>query len=63
MQMITRHTPQETQLVIERLENTSETLFQWFSDNQMKVNPGKFYFLCGWDGEVSLTVENKKLKQ
>ena len=27
--------------VIQKLEITSKTLFQWFSDNQMKVNPDK----------------------
>ena len=27
--------------VIQKLEITSKTLFQWFSDNQMKVNSDK----------------------
>ena len=27
--------------VIQKLEITSKTLFQWFSDNQTKVNPDK----------------------
>ena len=25
--------------VIQKLENVAKTLFQWFSDNQMKANP------------------------
>ena len=32
--------------VIQKLENTSKTHFQWFSDNQMKVNTDKCHFLC-----------------
>ena len=32
--------------VIQKLENTAKTLFQWFSDKQMKAIPGKCHFLC-----------------
>ena len=32
--------------VIQKLENTSKTHFQWFNDNQMKVNTDKCHFLC-----------------
>ena len=32
--------------VIQKLENAAKTLFQWFSDNQMKANPNKCHFLC-----------------
>ena len=28
--------------VIQKLENAAKTLFQWFSDNQMKANPDKY---------------------
>ena len=31
--------------VIQKLENAPKTLFQWFSDNQMKANPDKCHFL------------------
>ena len=53
--------------VSEKLENVSKkrTLrerFKWFSDNQMKVNPHKFNFLCSSNSEVSLTIENKKIQ-
>ena len=44
--------------VIEKLENASKVLFQWFSDNQMKANPDKCHFLCSSNTEVSLNVEN-----
>ena len=27
--------------VIQKLENAAQTLFRWFSDNQMKANPDK----------------------
>ena len=29
-----------------KLQNTSKTQFQWFSDNQMKSNPDKCNFIC-----------------
>ena len=50
-------------LGIEKLENVSKTLFQWFSDNQMKANPDKCHFLCSSNSEFTLTIENQKIKQ
>ena len=32
--------------LIVKLQNASKTLFQWFSDNQMKSNPDKCNFIC-----------------
>ena len=32
--------------VIQKLENAAKTLFQWFSDNQMKASPDKYHVLC-----------------
>ena len=32
--------------VIQKLENAAQTLFQWFSDNQMEANPDKGHYLC-----------------
>ena len=46
--------------VIQKLENAAKTLFQWFSDNQMKANPNKCHLLCSSNSEVSLTIENRK---
>ena len=48
--------------VIQKLENTSKTLCQWFSDNQRKANPGKCHFLCSSNNVLNLTIENKKLQ-
>ena len=48
--------------VIQKLENAAKTLFQWFSDNQMKANPDKCHFLCNSNSEVSLTMETQKIK-
>ena len=48
--------------VIPGLENAAKTLFQWFSDNQMKANPDKFHFLCSSNSEVSLSIENQQIK-
>ena len=49
--------------VIEKLENAAKTLFQWFSDNQMKTNPDKCHFLCNTNSEVGLTIETQKIKK
>ena len=46
---------------IQKLEKAVKTLFQWFSDNQMKANPDKCHFLCNSDSEVSLTIETRKI--
>ena len=48
--------------VIQKLETTAKTLFQWFSNNQMKANADKCQFLCSSNSEVSLTIENQKIK-
>ena len=48
--------------VIQKLENAAKTLFQWFSDNQIKANPDKYHFLCSSNSEVSLTIKNQKIK-
>ena len=32
--------------VIQKLENGAQTLFQWFSNNQMETNPDKGHYLC-----------------
>ena len=51
--------------VIEKLENAAKTLFQWFSDNEMKANPDKRHFLCSSNREVSLTqiIKNSKFEK
>ena len=48
--------------VIQKLENTAKTFFQWFSHKQMKANPDKCHFLCNSNNEVSLTIETQKIK-
>ena len=32
--------------IIQKLENAAKTLFQWFSNNQMKTKPDKGHYLC-----------------
>ena len=49
--------------VIQKLENAAKTLFQWFSDNQIKANPDKCHFLCSSNRLISLTIENQKNKK
>ena len=48
--------------VIQKLEYAAKTLFQWFSDNQMKANRDKFHFLCNSNSGVSLTIKTQKIK-
>ena len=48
--------------IIQKLENAAKTLFQWFSDNQMKANADKCHFLSNSNSEVSLTIETQKVK-
>ena len=40
--------------LIVKLQNASKVLFQWFSDNQIKSNPGKCNFICSTSKKVSL---------
>ena len=42
-------------------QNASKTLFQWFSDNQLKSNQDKCNFICSTSKKVSLIVENKEI--
>ena len=52
-----------TEEVIQKLENAAKTLFQWFSNNQMKANPDKCHFFCSSNSKVTLTIiENQKIK-
>ena len=48
--------------VIQKLENAANTLFQGFSDNQMKTNSDKCHFLYSSNSEVSLAIENHRIK-
>ena len=47
--------------LIVKLQNSSKTLFQLFSDNQMESNPDKCNFLWSTSKKLSLIVENKKI--
>ena len=38
--------------LIVKLQNVSKTLFQWFSDNQMKSNPDECNFICSTSTKV-----------
>ena len=49
------------QELIVKLRNVSKTLFQWFSDNQIKSNPDKCNLICSTSKKVSLIVENKEI--
>ena len=48
--------------VIQKLENAAQTLFQCFSDTQLKANPDKCHFLFNSNSEVRLTIETQKIK-
>ena len=36
--------------------------FQWFSDNQMKANPDKCYFITSKGEDIVVDVENNPIK-
>ena len=61
--MITRYTLLGTNIegLTVKLQNASKTLFQWFSDNQMKSNPHKCNFICSTSKKAILFVENKEI--
>ena len=48
-------------ICIINLENTLLTLFQWFYDNKMKVNPDNCHFICSTDDKVNIIVQIQKL--
>ena len=48
--------------VIQILEEAAKMLFQWFSENQIKANPDNCHFLYSSNREVSLIIENQKIK-
>ena len=37
-------------------------LFKWFSDNQMKTNINKFHLLVNKKDKVTISIEDKKIK-
>ena len=49
--------------VIESLERASVSLFRWFENNLLKGNADKFHFLVSPSQEVSLNVNNFKIKK
>ena len=44
--------------VIFKLQSASKILFQWFADNQMKINPDKSYFISNCNLKTSIMIEN-----
>ena len=48
-------------ICIINLENASLTLFQWFYDNQMKVNPDNCHFICSTGDKVNIIVQTQKI--
>ena len=47
--------------LIVKLQNALKTLFQWFSDNQLKPNQDKCNLICSTSKKVILIVENKEI--
>ena len=48
--------------VIQKLELTTNNLFEWFKNNHMKVNADKCHFLVTRDTNVTAKMENLTLK-
>lgn len=47
--------------VAQEFENPSKILFKCFSENQMKTNPDKFYFLSSLNSAIGRSVEHEKI--
>ena len=48
--------------VILKLQNASKTLFKWFNNRQMKVNPDKCRFICSSSVKTSIMIENEEIR-
>ena len=44
-----------------KLQSASKTLFQWFVDNQMKINPEKSHFISSCNIKTSIMIENGQI--
>ena len=58
--MTTHPTQRET--ILKKVEEASNTLFKFFSNNDMVVNADKCHLLTGTSGEVSVKIENEIIK-
>ena len=45
--------------IIFKLQNSSEILFQWLMDKQMKANPNKCHFIRSTSDTVKMIVDNQ----
>ena len=45
--------------ILIRLEKNIDKLFNWFSDNFLKANPGKCHLLINADENVTLKIKNE----
>ena len=48
--------------VIESLDQASVSLFRWFENNLLKSNADKYHFIVSTSQEVSLNVNNFRIK-
>ena len=44
--------------VVFKLQSASKTLFQWFTDNQMKANQDKYHSICSSNLKTSIMIES-----
>ena len=51
----------ENEKVIKLLEKNINKLFDWFSDDFLKANPGKCHLLINTDENVALKIENETI--
>ena len=47
--------------VIHNLEVLGNTLLNWFNDNNMKANPGKYYLVSSGNDSGKITVGNETI--
>ena len=47
--------------VLDSLENTGLKLFDWFYDNQMKANPGKYHLLKSAAASIAIKIKDSEI--
>ena len=60
--LTTKHPTKQEKFCIcsKNLEGLGNTLLNWFNNNSMKANPGKYHLLSSGNDSRKITIGNKK---
>ena len=61
--LMTKHPAKQEKFCIcsNNLEGLGNTLLNWFNNNSMKANPGKYHLLLSGNDSRKITIGNKKI--